>query len=100
MAVVQQAHEDVLGHFGVVLGASRGVTVPTDAKPVPVGYELGVISVHDVSRGDVLGIGPDGDRRAVHVRTTDHEHPVTDQALMAGVDIGWQVGAGQVAEVT
>ena len=100
VAIIQEAHEDVLSDLGVVGGAGGGVAIPADAEPIPVGDELGVVATHDVGRGDPLGIGPNGDRGAVDIRSAHHDHPVADQALVAGVDVGWQVGASQVSKVT
>jgi hypothetical protein len=35
----------------------------------------------------------------MHIRTAHHQDPVSDQALVAGEDIGRQVRPGQMAQV-
>ena len=99
VALPEKAQEDVVGDRGMVVGARGGVAVPADAEALPVVDELGVVTVDDVVRRDPVGVGPNGDWCAVHIGAADHEHPVTDPPLEAGEHVGWQVGAGKVAEV-
>ena len=98
-AVLQLHQEHVLGDGGVVGGPGGGVEVPRDPEGLPLTAELGVVAIDDLSRGDSLGVGPDRDGRAVHVGSAHHQHVVAGQALVAGVDVGWKVGPGQVAEM-
>ena len=55
--------------------------------------------VDDLLRRAALVVGAHGDRRAVLVAAGDHEHVVADHAVVAGEDVGRQIGAGDVAEV-
>ena len=56
-------------------------------------------AVDDLDRLDALLVGAHRDRRAVGVAARDHQHVVAPAAVVAGEDVGRQVGAGDVAEV-
>ncbi len=58
-----------------------------------------MVVLEDLARGLAALVGLDGDRRAVRVRAGDHQDAVALQPVIAGKDIGRQVGAGQVADV-
>ena len=55
--------------------------------------------IDDLLRRLALLLGAHGDRRAVLVGAGDHEHAVAGGAVVAGEDVGGQVGAGDLAEV-
>lgn len=77
---------EVAGRLGPLLGRRE----VADLRVVPVDDDIG---------GDPLRLGPDGDRRAVHVGPAHHQHLVSRHALLAGEDVGRQVCAGQMAEM-
>jgi hypothetical protein len=51
------------------------------------------------ARGDAVFVGLDRDRRAVRVRAADHQDAVALEPVVAGEDVGGQVGPGQMADV-
>jgi hypothetical protein len=53
----------------------------------------------DGLRRGLFGVGAHGDGGAVGVRAGDHEHVVAGQAVVAGIDVGRQVSADDVAHV-
>ncbi len=59
----------------------------------------GVVALDDRGGLDALLLGLHRDRRAVGVGAADHQHVVAGHAVVAGEDVGRQVGAGDVAEV-
>ncbi len=92
--------EHVLGDGVVVGGAGGGVQLPLDAESLPVGEELGVVAVDDLLGAHPFGVGADGDGGAVDVGAGHHQHPVAPEAVVTGEDVGGQVGAGEMAEMT
>ena len=99
VAALAQPGEDVLGHPAVVVGHRRGEQVERDAELVPLAEELGVEALDDLDRLDALLVGPHRDGRAVGVAARHHQHVVAPAPVVAGEDVGRQVGAGDVAEV-
>ena len=74
--------------------------VERDAERLPVAAGTPGGSASTTSFGvDALVVGADGDRRAVLVAAGHHQHVVAAHAVVAGEDVGRQVGAGDVAEV-
>jgi len=53
----------------------------------------------DGLRRGPLGVGADGDRRPMGVGPGDHQDAVSGQAVVAGEDVGRQVGADDIADV-
>ena len=90
MSCVTRAWFSVLG---------RREEVKADTKSFPGLEELLVEAGRDVSRGDALLLGADGDRRAVGIAAGDHEHVVAGRAVVAGEDVGRQVGADDLSDV-
>ncbi len=99
VALLEQPEEHVLGDRSVIGGAGRGVQVPTDPDPLPALDDLGVVAIDDLLRRHPLGVGPHGDGRAVHIAPADHQHVVAGQPVIAGEDVGRQVGPGEVPEM-
>ena len=83
----------------VVLGAGGREEVEADAEALPGLEELGVELGGDLARRAALLLGADGDRRAVLVAAGDHEDVVAGGAVVAGEDVGGQVGADDLTDV-
>ena len=98
---LQQAQEEVVDHRLVVLRARAGEEIEGDADSLPGLQELGVKAVDDLLRTAALLLRPHGDGGAVGVGAGDHDHPVPLGAVVAGEDVGGEVGpppAGRDAE--
>ena len=95
----QQLQEDVLHHLPVVHRPRGCEQVEGDAHPVPAVEKEGLVTVDDYLRGNVLLLGPEGDRRPMLVAPRHHQHLVPLGAMVPGEDVGGKVGAGQVAQV-
>ena len=94
-----QLPEQLPGHLTVVVGHRGGEVVERDPVPVPLLADERVVAVHDVARRHPLLLGLDRDRRAVGVAARHHQHAVAGDAVVAGEDVGGQVGPGEVADV-
>ena len=99
VALLKQAEEHVLHHPCVVLGAGRGVEVPTNAESLPGIEELFVEVGGDFGRRLALLLRADGDWRSVLVAAGHHQHVVAGRAVVAGKDVSGQVGAGDLTDV-
>jgi hypothetical protein len=73
--------------------------VEGDAGAGEGGRDALVLAVGQGGRGQAGPLGRDRDRGAVLVGPGHEQHPVAGQAVVAGGDVGGQVGPGQVAEV-
>ena len=99
VAALQQQGEDVLRDLVVVLGVGMGEQVVADPHVALGGQEALVEALEQLARGDAVFVGFDRDRGAMRVRAADHQHAVAFEAVIAGEDVGGQVGPGQVADV-
>ena len=88
-----------MGGAGVILGAGGGEKVEGDAQPLPGLQELLVEAGRDLFRGQPLRLGANGDGGAVLVAAGDHENAVAAGAVVAGEDVGREVGADNLARV-
>ncbi len=79
--------------------ASTGEEVKFDAQPVPGIEKSLVVLGRDFLGCLALVLSGDGYRGSVLVTPGDHEHFVPFGAMIAGKNICWQVGAGDVSEV-
>ncbi len=89
---LQQPQEDVLRHSVVVLRVGVGEEVITDADTLLGVQETGMVALKQFPRGDAFLLGPNGDGGAVGIGAGDHEDVVAGQAMVAGEDVGGQVG--------
>ena len=88
-----------MGGTGVVLGAGGSEQVEGYAQPLPRLQELLVEAGRHLVRGQLLGLGTDGDGGAVLVAAGDHEDAVAAGAVVAGEDVGGEVGADDLSGV-
>jgi hypothetical protein len=94
-----QAGEQLLGDRVVPAGRGPGVVVEGDAGAGEAGRDALVLAVGQRRRRQPGPLGRDRDRGAVLVGPGDQQDPVAGQPVVAGGDVGGEVGAGQVAEV-
>ena len=99
VALLVQGQKDVLGDLGVILGVGGGEQVKTDAQPLPVVLELGLILAGDLLRRGSSLLRCQGHRRAVSVAARHHEDLVAPHAVVASEDIGRQESARHLAQV-
>ena len=99
VAVLQQAQEDLLADRGVVGRRRPGEEVVAQPERLQVVDDDPVVPVGDLPGRDALGVGRDGDRRAVLVGAADHQHPVAGHPVVAAEDVGGDAEAGDVADV-
>ena len=98
VALVQGA-PDVVGDLAVVVGHSGGEEVEGDAEALPGVEKGGVVPLDDVARGHALGVGAHGDGGTVGIAAGDHEYVVAAHTVVAGEDVGREIGACQVSEM-
>ena len=98
-SLVVEAAEEVGGHAAVSVGGGASVDIERDAELSERVLDDVVIAVHDVLGGDTLLAGLYGDGYAMLVAAADHEHVLTAQAEIAGVDVGRHIYTGEVADV-
>ena len=61
--------------------------------------DLRVVAVHDVLRIDTLFAGAEHDRDAVLVGAADVDEVAAAEPLVAAIEVGREVGPGEVAEM-
>ena len=99
VVVLQQGVEQPVHHVAVVVGHGRGEGVERDAHPLP-GVEDRLVELgHDLGRRAALVVSADGDRRAMRVGAGDHGDAVAADAVVAGEDVGGQIGAAELSVV-
>ncbi len=99
VAVLQKPQEKVLRDPVMVLRIGVGEQVKGQAYLL-IGVQKGlVVALKDLLGRDTLFVGAHGDGRAVGIGSRDHQDVVALQSLVAGKDIGRQIGAGQVPQV-
>ena len=98
-AVLGQRRKDVLCDLAMVVGPGGRVEIPTDTERLPCLEELRVITVDDLLWAHVLLFGAHGDRRPVHVGSRDHQNLVSREPVIAGEDVGRQIGTGEMPEM-
>jgi len=99
VAVVVQRQEHILRHAMVVLGVGVREQVERDAELLVRFEEQQMIALEHLARRDAFLVGLHRDRRAVAVAAGHHQHLVPLQAVVAGENVGRQVGARDVAEM-
>ena len=99
IASLQMGAKNILGYIPVVLGVRMGEQVERQTELEIAVNKCGMKPIDDFSRADPLGLGPDGNRGAVRVGATHHQHMVAAHPLEAGKDIRGKIGAGNMADV-
>jgi hypothetical protein len=99
VAALQQPRKEALGDAVVVLRVGVGKEVVGQAHLLKRLQKLGMEALEHLARRNAFLVSTYSDGRAVRVRAGDHEHVVALQAVITGVNVRRQVGAGHVAHV-
>jgi hypothetical protein len=99
VSVFHKRQEDALRNLKMVFSVGRGEQVVSQAGFLKKFQKAIVkIFVHFFD-WSALCIGAQGHRRPVGVGARNHQHVVALQTVIARVNIGWQISAGDIADV-
>ena len=76
-----------------------GEVIEADAELLEAIGDVLVIAIYDILRAKRFFLRPDGDGHAVFVRPAYVNDVLTKMALVAGVDVGGKITAGQMTKV-
>ena len=83
----------------MVGGVGMGEQVKTDAEVAQRREETLVIMGKQLDGRDARGLGSQGNRRPVRVRTRNNQHIIATQPFEAGKDISGQEATSQMASM-
>ena len=100
---IQGSHREIGNWLGHVANEMYGEDLLVRLRRQPEAEEIGAndlaVAVSDLLRGHPLAVGGHHDRSAVLVRTTDHEHVVPPQTVVAREHIRRNAEARDVPDV-
>ena len=99
MTVFFQGEENGLRNLEVVLGVGGGEQVVGNPRLLEQIEKAAVEPLVHFFHRLALGVGADGDGRAMRIRTGHHEHAIPFQTVVTGTDIARQVRPGDVAHM-
>ena len=99
VTLIEQSKEHVMGNLGVIGGVRRGKYVKGYAQFAPAIDELPMIPGCYFLWSSRFLLSPNGNRRSVLVTARNHQHMIALKAMIAGKNIGWQIGTSDMPQV-
>ena len=99
VALLEQSQEHIMSNLSMVGSVSSGEQIEGDAQFPPAIEELSVVFVRYLLWGGRFLFSTNGNWRSVLVTTRNHQHIIALKAMIAGKDIGRQIGTGDVSQM-